>query len=53
MEVLLTVKEQDRENALFSPREAKYLLPVDKIDLWTYIVQVSEDEFVVQAPLSC
>jgi hypothetical protein len=53
MEVYLTIKEQDRENALFSPREAFYPLPEGNIDLWAFIAEVSPEELVVQQPLSC
>jgi hypothetical protein len=53
MEIYLTIKEQDRENALFSPREIFYPLPEGLIDLWTFVADVPAEELVVQQPLSC
>jgi hypothetical protein len=53
MDVYLTIKEQEREKNLFAPHEATYKLPEEAIDLWTFNVQVSENEYVVQQPLSC
>jgi hypothetical protein len=53
MEVYLTLKEQERENVLFSPREAVYPLPEGMVDLWTLVVEIPEEELVAQVPLSC
>ena len=53
MEVFLTLSEQRREDALFSPREASYPLPGQMVDLLTLVLELSEAEFVQQQPLSC
>ncbi len=53
MEIFLTLREQEREDALFSPREAFYPLPGKMIDLATLVLELSEEEFVQQQPLSC